>query len=154
MKYIFCFLFHFLAIGSFAQTDLDSVARSIEEEASILYRSEMASWYGTDIFIEKLADKKEISLENKIAIIVDDGVATGLTMQAGIMELRDRNPLKIIAAVPVAPRTTAHLLENLADGLVAVEIPDDYEFRGSVGAYYDEFDQVEDAEVIKILKNY
>lgn len=61
MKYIFCFLFHFLAIGSFAQTDLDSVARSIEEEASILYRSEMASWYGTDIFIEKLADKKEIT---------------------------------------------------------------------------------------------
>lgn len=61
MKYIFCFLFHFWAIGSFAQIDLDSVALLIEEEANILYRSEMASWYGTDIFVEKLADKKEMT---------------------------------------------------------------------------------------------
>jgi predicted phosphoribosyltransferase len=101
-----------------------------------------------------LADKKDIPLEGKIAMIVDDGVATGLTMQVGILELRDRNPKKIIVVVPVVPRSTATRLQNMADDLVAVEIPDDYEFRGAVGAYYDEFYQVEDAEVIKILKRH
>jgi putative phosphoribosyl transferase len=101
-----------------------------------------------------LSDKKDIPLEGKIAMIVDDGVATGLTMQAGILELRDRNPKKIIVVVPVAPRSTATKLKNMADDLVAVEIPDDNEFRGFVGAYYDEFYQVEDAEVIRILRKY
>ncbi len=101
-----------------------------------------------------LGDKNDIPLEGKIALIVDDGVATGLTMQAGILELRDRNPKKIIVVVPVVPRSTATRLKNMADDLVAVEIPDDNEYRGFVGAYYDEFYQVEDAEVIRILKRY
>ncbi|MBA3603996.1 MAG: phosphoribosyl transferase [Parachlamydiaceae bacterium] len=101
-----------------------------------------------------LVGKKDILLEGKIALIVDDGVATGLTMQAGILELRDRNPKKIIVVIPVVPRSTATKLQSMADDVVAVEIPDDKEFRGSVGAYYDEFYQVEDAEVIRILKKY
>lgn len=101
-----------------------------------------------------LANKEQISLENKIALIVDDGIATGLTMEAGILELRDRKPKEIIVVVPVVPRSTANLLKELADDVVAVSIPDDFEFRGSVGSYYDTFYQVEDDEVIAILKNY
>lgn len=98
-----------------------------------------------------LKGKKEIPLEGKIAILVDDGIATGLTMQVGIRELQGRHPEKIVAAVPVAPRSTADLIEAMVDEFVAVEIPDDYAFLGAVGAYYDEFDQVEDEEVIAIL---
>lgn len=101
-----------------------------------------------------LGGKKTISVDNKIVLIVDDGIATGLTMQAGILELRDRNPKEIIVVVPVAPRTTANLLKEMADDLVAVSIPDDFEFMGSVGSYYETFNQVEDTEVIAILKSY
>ncbi len=101
-----------------------------------------------------LADRKEISVKNKIALIVDDGIATGLTMQAGILELRERGPQQIVVVVPVSPRSTANLLLSLADDLVAVQIPDDYEYMGSVGAYYDTFPQVEDAEVIEIMAKF
>jgi len=73
-----------------------------------------------------LKGKKEIDLTNKIAFIVDDGVATGLTMQVGILELKDRHPKKIVAVVPVAPRKTADLLKGMAGEFVALEIPDDY----------------------------
>lgn len=98
--------------------------------------------------------QKEIPLQGKIAIIVDDGIATGLTLQVGIMELKDRHPQKIVAAVPVAPKTIANLLKTIVDDFVAIEIPEDCRFLGSVGAYYEEFDQVEDEEVIAILNKH
>ncbi len=101
-----------------------------------------------------LAGRKEITAEGKIAILVDDGVATGLTMRAGIRELLHRRPKKIVVAVPVIPSTTAEIIKNEVGELVALEIPSDNEFLGSVGAYYEDFSPVEDEEVITILKTY
>lgn len=98
-----------------------------------------------------LKEKKVIPVKDKIAIIVDDGIATGLTMLAGIKELQDQHPKKIIVAVPVSPESTAEQIKTLVDDLVAVVIPDNTKFLGSVGAYYDKFGQVEDDEVIAIL---
>lgn len=100
-----------------------------------------------------LKGRKEISVENKIAILVDDGMATGLTMQVGIKELKDRHPKKIVVAVPVAPKSVADLIKAMVDDYVGIEI-DDYYFQGAVGAYYEEFRQVEDEEVIQILNSY
>lgn len=97
-----------------------------------------------------LKARKEISVQNKIAILVDDGIATGLTMQVGIKELKDRHPKKIVVAVPVAPKRTASLIKEMVDDYVGIEI-DDADFLGAVGAYYEEFKQVEDEEVIEIL---
>lgn len=99
-----------------------------------------------------LKGRKEISVENKIAILVDDGIATGLTMQVGINELKDRHPKKIIVAVPVAPKSTANLIKEMVDDFVGIEI-EDYDFLGAVGAYYEEFNQIEDEEVIEILNS-
>lgn len=101
-----------------------------------------------------LKGRKEISPQNKIAIIVDDGIATGLTMQAGIFELKDKHPKAIVAAVPVAPRHTVQLLKSMIDEVVGVEIPDNFDFLGAVGAYYNKFYQVEDEEVISILEDH
>lgn len=101
-----------------------------------------------------LKGKREIPLKDKIAIIVDDGIATGLTIQAGIKELKSRHPKKIVIAVPVAPKSIADFLKVQVDDFIAIDIPDDYSFLGSVGSYYDEFDQVEDDEVIFILDKY
>lgn len=99
-----------------------------------------------------LNERKEISVENKIAILVDDGIATGLTMQVGINELKDRHPKKIVVAVPVAPKSTAKLIKGLVDDFVGIEI-DDSDYFNAVGAYYEEFNQVEDEEVVEILKS-
>lgn len=100
-----------------------------------------------------LKGRKEIPVKDKIAIIVDDGIATGLTMQVGILELKHRHPKKIIVAVPVAPKSTANLLKEQADEFVGIIVPEDYNFQGAVGAYYDDFSQTEDDEVIDILEN-
>lgn len=101
-----------------------------------------------------LKNREEISLKDKIAILVDDGIATGLTMQAGILELRHRQPKKIVVAVPVAPRSSANLLATQADEFVGIEVAEDYDFLGAVGAYYQDFSQTEDEEVIDILETH
>ncbi|WP_026280539.1 MULTISPECIES: phosphoribosyltransferase [unclassified Thioalkalivibrio] len=85
----------------------------------------------------------------KMAIIVDDGIATGLTMRAAIRDARQRRPRQLVVAIPVAPAETAALLETEADELVTLDIPE--YFRGSVGAYYEDFEQTSDDEVIALL---
>ncbi len=90
------------------------------------------------------------SVAGKIAIIVDDGVATGLTMRAAIRDAAAREPARVVVAIPVVPASTAVTLEAEADELVALEITDHY--LGAVGAYYDRFPQVSDEEVIEMLE--
>ena len=97
-----------------------------------------------------LAGKPPIPVEGKTAIIVDDGVATGLTMLAALRDVRKRKPARLVVAVPVTPAETAERLRRESDELVALDIPLDY--LGAVGAYYDRFDQVTDAEVVSLMK--
>ena len=92
-----------------------------------------------------------ISPEGKTAIVVDDGIATGLTMRAALAEIRQRHPAHVIAAVPVAPRDAVADLSDLADRIVTVAIPEDP--FGAIGEYYEEFPQVADDEVAALLKD-
>lgn len=85
----------------------------------------------------------------KTAILVDDGIATGLTIRLGIDELKHLNPKKIIVAVPVAPADTAKQIEASVDKLVLLHAPVIY--AGAVGNYYENFPQIEDGEVVKLL---
>ncbi len=97
-----------------------------------------------------LADKKPISCQNKIAILVDDGIATGLTMKAAIQELRRHyHPSRIIVAVPVTPSEIAEEFKKMHVEFVAVDIPE--KFLGAIGNYYKNFPSVEDKDVINIL---
>lgn len=100
--------------------------------------------------ITYLGEEEALSPEGKIAIIVDDGIATGLTMWLAINEIKHYLPKRIIVAIPVAPPDTAERLRAEVDGLVALDIPELY--LGGVGAYYDNFDQVTDQEVVQLLK--
>ena len=98
-----------------------------------------------------LAGRKPVPCKNKIAILVDDGIATGLTMKAAIKELKlHYHPKKIIVAVPVAPEETVRDLQREGVELVALDIPE--VFLGSIGAYYQDFSPVEDEDVIKIMR--
>lgn len=99
-----------------------------------------------------LPDPEERSLTDTVAIVVDDGVATGLTMKAAIQSVRARNPKKIIIAVPVAPKSTFTELRSLADACIGLEVPDDWSFLGAIGAYYEIFDQTSDQEVITLVQ--
>lgn len=91
-----------------------------------------------------------LSAAGKTAILVDDGVATGLTMEAAIRELKHRHPARVVVAVPVIPADTAAKFAEKVDEVVALDAPVDY--LGAVGAYYDYFPQLSDDEVIALLR--
>jgi len=93
--------------------------------------------------------KKALSAKGKIAIVVDDGVATGLTMKAAIKWIKSCKPKKIVVAVTVIPKETANELEKEVDELISLDIPE--YFLGAVGSYYLNFSQVNDDEVERIL---
>lgn len=94
------------------------------------------------------------SLTNKTVILVDDGIATGLTMKIAIKEIQHKNPKKVVVAVPVISQSTFRTLQQEVDEVVAQHIPDDEVFRGAVGAYYEKFPQISDEEIISILRHY
>lgn len=87
-------------------------------------------------------------LNNKIVILVDDGVATGYTIRSAIQTIKDEQPQKIIVALPGGPSDTLDLLKKEVDELVILEVPP--MFR-AVGQLYQEFPQTSDEEVVALL---
>ncbi|OGE77807.1 MAG: phosphoribosyl transferase [Candidatus Doudnabacteria bacterium RIFCSPHIGHO2_01_FULL_46_14] len=97
-----------------------------------------------------LDGRKSVDPKGKIAIIVDDGLATGLTMKVAIKQLRNQKIKSIIVAVPVAPADTAREIGDLADELIALHVPSGF---AAISAYYRDFPQVSDEEVISLIKS-
>ena len=93
--------------------------------------------------------RKPIPISGKTALVVDDGIATGLSMRLVVRSLRVQNPARVVVAVPVASAEAVESLRKEADEVITLEPPE--EFLGAVGAHYIEFEQVEDAEVIRLL---
>ncbi|HDQ22649.1 MAG TPA: phosphoribosyltransferase [Candidatus Uhrbacteria bacterium] len=90
-----------------------------------------------------------LNLKNKTVIIVDDGIATGLTMRAAIKSAKEKKAKKIIVAVPVTARDSLKTIEKEADKVICLDAP---LFFGAVGAFYENFDQTEDQEVIDLMQ--
>jgi putative phosphoribosyl transferase len=89
-----------------------------------------------------------LNLKGKTVILVDDGLATGSTMLAAIRTARQMGAARIIAAAPVASQDAVALVSAETDELVILKIPP---ALFSIGAWYEEFEQLEDAEVIRLL---
>jgi putative phosphoribosyl transferase len=87
-------------------------------------------------------------IENNVVILVDDGLATGASMFAGVDALRHMHPVRIVAAIPVAPAQTCRALRQYADEIVCCETPEPFV---AVSEWYDDFDQVSDREVRRLL---
>ena len=94
--------------------------------------------------------RKAVPVAGKVAVVVDDGIATGATMRAGLLGLARQNPAGIVVAVPVAPQDALNAVQTLADEVVCLRIPD--HFR-AVGLHYRDFAQVGDAEVVAALRD-
>ena len=88
------------------------------------------------------------SLENRTVILVDDGLATGASMQAAVLAVREQFPGKIIVAVPVAAAETCDEFRGHVDDIVCVEMPDPFY---AVGIWYEDFGQTTDQEVHDFL---
>ncbi len=99
-----------------------------------------------------LGRRRALKAEGHICIIVDDGLATGLTMKAAISDLKKLSAKSIVVAVPVAPYETVKELKNYADELVALYVPAGH--FGAISSYYQEFEQINDEKIIQLLKNH
>jgi putative phosphoribosyl transferase len=118
-----------------SQADLDGIiagerARNAERRAA---------WLGNRV---------RPDLTGRSVIVVDDGIATGATMKAALMAVREQAPKEIILAVPVAAEDTLDEMRELVDRVICPQVP--RLFR-AVGLHYRDFAQVRDAEVAEIL---
>ena len=94
---------------------------------------------------------KEKNIKGRDVILVDDGIATGLTTEGTIISIRNLSPNRIILAVPVMPYEKYNELSKLVDDLIVLEAP--INFR-AVGQFYKDFSQTTDKEVLEILEKY
>jgi predicted phosphoribosyltransferase len=89
-----------------------------------------------------------LDVQGCTVILVDDGLATGATMRAAVVALRQQQPAQIVVAVPIASSTVCHELETVADEVVCVETPEPFY---AVGLWYENFEPTSDAEVCDLL---
>lgn len=89
------------------------------------------------------------SVKGKIAIVVDDGMATGHTVLAAVRSVRKGKPKKIIVAVPVSSQQALDLVRKEADEVICLDAP---EFFMAVGEFYRDFPQLSDEDVVDYLK--
>lgn len=137
------------------------------DESGELFISEYADMFGVDN--EYIQNEKNYQLDTirqrrsqyspicsqidpkgRVVIVVDDGLATGFTMIAALNSLRKRGAAKLICAVPVSPPDTLKKIAQLADEVVCLETPANFQ---SVGQFYSNFPQVDDEEVIEMLQS-
>ena len=133
-----------VSMDSMILDEHSDIPKKFIDDEIIRLRQQLDEKYG-----RYMGNRKPLDLENKNVILVDDGIATGNTLLSCITMLRKKNPSKIIVAVPVLPYDTVPLFEKNADELIYLTASK--YFRG-VGSFYEEFNQVEDEEVIQMLR--
>src|SRR5215211_2594494 len=128
-----------IASGGVRVVDERTVAAIAEEEGRELAEQERR-FRGSD---------QETEVRDKIVLLVDDGLATGSTMSAAIQAIRSKSPARVVVAVPTAPEETCERLRGQADEVICAITPT---FFYAVGQWYEDFEQIQDDEVIELLR--
>ena len=136
------------AIGAASLTDYfviphEYVSEEYIEQELLRIRSRLKEMY-----VRFMGDREPENLEGKTVLVIDDGIATGNTLMGTVNVLRKSNPGKIVIGVPVASKSAVQKLSKEVEEVIAVIIPE--EFYG-VGAFYENFEQVSDEEVMFYL---
>lgn len=95
-------------------------------------------------------ERRALEIKGKIVVLTDDGIATGATVEAAIKVIKDKEPKKLIVAIPLAPPEAIKKLKSLVDEVIFLSTP---AFFWAVGQFYQDFEPVSDGEVIKKLSN-
>lgn len=99
---------------------------------------------------EYLGTRKPVPISHRTVIVVDDGIATGSTVRAALRAIRQKNPARLILAVPVGARDSLVTLRRECDELICLATPDPF---FAVGAHYANFEQTSDDEVRQLLRD-
>jgi putative phosphoribosyl transferase len=99
---------------------------------------------------EYLAGRSRAPIQDRTAIVIDDGIATGATMEAALHATRRARPRRLVLAVPVAPPDTIGRLRPEVEEVVCLQVP---AFLGAIGSFYRDFRQLGDEEVIRLLED-
>lgn len=141
------------AMGAIASGDVRVLNTQVLQQLAISYsavelvtRAEVRELHRRERLYR--GDRPMSTVEGRQVILVDDGMATGASMRAGVQALREMRPAKIIAAVPVSSPETCHLISQDADEVICARTPE--RFR-SVGQWYERFEQTTDDEVRRWL---
>lgn len=129
------------------QKTVRSLAIPNEEIAKVAAREEL------EVERQELAyrgSRGPVAIVGKKVILVDDGIATGSSMRAGVAALRKLNPARIVIAAPVATHAACALLRTLADEVVCAIEAEDFL---AIGEWYEDFTQLSDADVQNLLEN-
>ena len=142
-----------LAMGAIAEGGVEVLSRDLIRDLGI-----------PSTLVEQVAVRERLELErrdtlyrggrqaavvrDRTVILVDDGLATGSTMRAAVLALRQHGPARIVVAVPVGARDTCEQFQRLADEVVCVAMPEPFD---AVGLWYQDFSQTSDEEVTRIL---
>lgn len=94
------------------------------------------------------AGREPLDVSGKVAILIDDGLATGSTMRAAARALRQLNPAAVVIAVPVGAAETCESMQDEADEMLCAKAPEDFT---AVGRWYADFTQTTDEEVCELL---
>lgn len=121
-----------VSYGDFDKSQIHKLARQMKQK-TLFYRK----------------GRKPYRFRDKTVILVDDGAATGATIEAAIRWVRKKRAKKIVVALPVAPKELLPKIIPEVDSLVVLETPE--EFR-AVGQFYRDFGQIRDEEVVALLK--
>lgn len=142
-----------LAMGAVGESGIVVEEPTVIEAAHIterVWRTAVAK--ATDRLAAKAAawrgGRAPIDVAGRTAVIVDDGIATGSTARAACQVMRARGAAQVIVAVPVAPRATVDRLGSDADDVIVLESPEPFR---AIGLFYDDFEQVPDSEVRRLL---
>ncbi|KAL3105064.1 hypothetical protein niasHT_029445 [Heterodera trifolii] len=138
------------------------IAKSFNSPLGLLFTKTISYPRNEQIAIAAIADgnppkiilkfllnkRRPIPLEGHIVIVVDDGIATGLSAEAALVQLRDKKAAVVMLASPVCPLSTVEKFEKDGVKIVCLETPPLFSY---VGSYYKHFDHVTDQEVISYL---
>lgn len=143
-----------LAMGALASggvrvldDDLIRVARVSDEDIRRVTAAEQAELTRREDRYR--GDRAFPDLVGKTVILVDDGLATGSTMRAGVAALRKEGPSRVVVAVPVASPETCAAFRDIADDIICAETPEPFQ---AVGLWYEDFSQTTDDEVHDLLE--
>lgn len=125
------------------------LARRVGADKSFIERQIKEKEKELKDLLQDLGAKERLSVKNKSVIVVDDGIATGATVETVIKYLRKKRAKCVIVAIPVVASDTLEKIKNEADSVIVLATPD---FFGAVGQFYEDFPQVSNEEVKKIIK--